>query len=246
MPHTVIESDSYSASVTAPNAGELVKAADVENAVQPVANRTKNHETHGFFDVVKRAAGNTLTYLLGSGGKLRVGAGSVIELIGSGKIKSFLSAAGPNTPNLDGWFERNGMMYRSGNGARERHRRALTSDGSTDITVSFDTWVLPQASQNNVRTVRTSTPTDLQQGERVLIVRTTSDQFVGDFTETIVSESGVTLFTFGVNGAGNGINGFVLLEYGQTFSPQTSPDWFPIMASTFEIGQDESGWWGNA
>lgn len=42
MPHTVTETDDFSASVTVPNPGELVAAADLENAVQPLANRTKH------------------------------------------------------------------------------------------------------------------------------------------------------------------------------------------------------------
>lgn len=228
MPHTVVESDAYSANVVVPDPGELVKAADVENAVQPIANRTKNHELHGFFDTTKLAAGNGNVYKLGIAGRLDIAAGSQ-------GIQALQTGAAHST-TLSGWHERSGMMYRSGGEAREKLRANMALDADSDITVELDVWFLPQATANHTRTVRLTFPTFLQIGEMIRIVRVRNNGAVGGFAETIVSESGQTLFIFG-----NGYQGYVLLMYGPKMGGGN--DWLPI-GWHVEIPGAGSGVWG--
>lgn len=66
----LIEVDAYTAKVHVPLTGEPVMAADLENASQALANRAKNHETHGLWDTLKSALGSDKVYKLKAGGEL--------------------------------------------------------------------------------------------------------------------------------------------------------------------------------
>lgn len=230
MSHTVSESDAYSASVTVPDPGDLVEAINLEAAVQPIANRTKNHEAHGLWDSVKSALGSALVYRLKSTGG--------IELLSAGNyILGTISELRGAWSVVASWSFTKAVSF-DGVDARVKWRNKDHTDANSDIDTSADEHFLPNTiTASRVRTVRTTgtyTPLD---GQRVKVVRTRpTGSYSGLYSESVTSETGQALFVFGV-----GYHGFVWLTYRSSINDWVPTSWGNVDGSSLT----GSGLYGN-
>ncbi len=217
MSHIVTETPVYTATITVPDPGEQIKAADVETAVQPLANRATNHEAYGFWSSVKKALGNTLIYRLsGSAGIELLGAGCYIlgtisELRGAWSIIATMSFTN--------------FVRFSGTGARTKWRVTNCPDSDSDITTAADVYFLPNTTAaSRTRTVKTTGSFAPEDGEVIRVVRTRpTGSFPALITESVVSQSGQNLFLFGI-----GFHGFVELTYRSSILDWVPTGWYVV------------------
>ena len=241
--HDITEVDTHTAKVHVPDPGDYVKASDLEAVGQSLGNRTNNHNLHGLWDSVKKGAGNLLTYLVGnggaieimSGGKVKARLGGKLQLAVGGYIES--EATDAANANMLGWFSHSGPLVSAGDNGRTIRRITHAPNSNSDITIKSDKFYLPLITANRVRTVRTGgTGTTPEDGEDITVIRVRDGAGLGAFSDTLTSQSGNVLFTFG-----SGYHGFVVLTYSVFVGDWIPGPWGVLDASD----QAGSGLYGN-